>query len=250
KSGRNEEGRKRNMPTEFFTITNCVVYHGHGGFVIGSEMSGGARNLFVSNCTFIGTDVGLRFKTTRGRGGIVEKIYISDINMINIPTDAIGFDMYYGGNSPVPEPDEKVVEVPKETTVPEVSEGTPQFRDFYIRNIFCNGADRAIFLQGLPEMSIKNINLENISIKANTGFTCIEGDQISLKNVKLEVKKGNAAVISNGKNVALSDFKCIGYKGKMLKISGKQTANINLTNIGTLVDYEASEDVSPKVIIK
>jgi polygalacturonase len=74
KSGRDEEGRKRGMPTMNGIIRNNTVYHAHGGFVIGSEMSGGANNLFVYNCTFIGTDIGLRFKTTRGRGGVIENI--------------------------------------------------------------------------------------------------------------------------------------------------------------------------------
>jgi len=82
KSGKDEQGRKRGLPTENVLIDNCTVYHGHGGFVIGSEMSGGARNIKVSNCTFIGTDVGLRFKSNRGRGGIVEDIYIENIKMI------------------------------------------------------------------------------------------------------------------------------------------------------------------------
>ena len=75
KSGKDEEGRKRGMPTENGIIRNNVVYNGHGGFVIGSEMSGGARNLFVYDCTFMGTDKGLRFKSVRGRGGVVENIY-------------------------------------------------------------------------------------------------------------------------------------------------------------------------------
>src|SRR5690606_29371821 len=74
KSGRDAEGRKRAMPTENVIIRNCTVYASHGGFVIGSEMSGGVRNVHVSHCTFIGADIGLRFKTTRGRGGIVENI--------------------------------------------------------------------------------------------------------------------------------------------------------------------------------
>ena len=81
KSGRDAEGRKRAMPVENVIIRGCTVYSSHGGFVIGSEMSGGARNIFVSNCTFIGADIGLRFKTTRGRGGIVENIFIKDIYM-------------------------------------------------------------------------------------------------------------------------------------------------------------------------
>ncbi|HMJ45954.1 MAG TPA: glycoside hydrolase family 28 protein, partial [Ferruginibacter sp.] len=101
KSGRDEEGRKRAMPTQDVIIRNCVVYHAHGGFVIGSEMSGGAKNIFVSNCSFIGTDIGLRFKTTRGRGGIVENIYVNEIVMTDIVGEAILFDMYYAAKDPI-----------------------------------------------------------------------------------------------------------------------------------------------------
>ena len=100
KSGRDAEGRKRGMPTKDVIVNNCVVYHSHGGFVVGSEMSGGVNNMFVSNCTFIGSDIGLRFKTTRGRGGVVENIYVNNINMKDIPAEAILFDMYYMAKDP------------------------------------------------------------------------------------------------------------------------------------------------------
>jgi DNA sulfur modification protein DndE len=203
KSGRDEEGRKRGKPTENFIITNCVVYHGHGGFVIGSEMSGGVKNLFVDNCTFLGTDIGLRFKTTRGRGGIVENIYVSNISMVNIPTEAVRFDMYYMGTSPVPEGDEKVKTEKEPVKAYEVNEGTPQFKNFYIRNIQCNGAAQAIYLQGVPEMKINNIFIENSSFKTTTGFTCIDGENIRLTNVKMEVSKGEPTKIINSKNVEI-----------------------------------------------
>jgi len=101
KSGRDAAGRQRGMPVENVTIRHCTVYASHGGFVIGSEMSGGARNIDVENCSFIGTDIGLRFKTTRGRGGVVENINIRDIHMINIPGEAILFDMYYAAKDPI-----------------------------------------------------------------------------------------------------------------------------------------------------
>ena len=74
------------------------MFKGHGGFVVGSEMSGGVKNIYVSDCQFLGTDVGLRFKSTRGRGGVVENIYINNISMFDIQTDAITFDLYYGAN--------------------------------------------------------------------------------------------------------------------------------------------------------
>ena len=82
KSGRDEEGRLRGEPCENVIVRDNVVLHGHGGFVIGSEMSGGVKNVSVSGCSFVGTDTGLRFKSARGRGGVVENIHISDINMI------------------------------------------------------------------------------------------------------------------------------------------------------------------------
>ncbi len=84
KSGKDEEGRKRGMPTENGIIRNNTIYKGHGGFVVGSEMSGGARNIFVENCTFMGTDKGLRFKSVRGRGGVVEHIYARNLYMKDI----------------------------------------------------------------------------------------------------------------------------------------------------------------------
>ena len=136
KSGANERGRRIGVPTENVWIENCLVYHAHGGFTIGSEMSGGVRNVHVNNCLFMGTDVGLRFKSTRGRGGIVEKIYISNVRMTDIQTDAINFNMYYGGKAPLDARGE--LTTPERKEVP-ASEGTPQFRDIYIENVICRG---------------------------------------------------------------------------------------------------------------
>ena len=91
KSGKDEDGRRRGEPCQNVIVKNNTVLHGHGGFVVGSEMSGGVKNIYVEDCTFMGTDVGLRFKSTRGRGGVVENIYINNINMINIPNAIVRF---------------------------------------------------------------------------------------------------------------------------------------------------------------
>ena len=101
KSGKDEDGRRRAMPTRNLLIDNCFVYHGHGGFVVGSEMSGGVENIVVSNCRFLGTDVGLRFKSKRGRGGVVRNIFIRDIYMTDIVTEPLLFDLFYGNMSAV-----------------------------------------------------------------------------------------------------------------------------------------------------
>jgi len=205
KSGKDEQGRKRGMPTENGIIRNNIVYHAHGGFVIGSEMSGGAKNLYVSNCTFIGTDVGLRFKTTRGRGGIVENIYVNNINMKDIAGEAILFDMYYSAKDPVPLPGEKR-EAPKVEVMP-VTDGTPQFRNFYVTNIVCNGAEKGIFVRGLPEMSIKNINLSNLSIKANRAVVCEEANGLNITNLHIEAADTKPLIsIQNSSNITFNNI--------------------------------------------
>lgn len=229
KSGRDAEGRKRGMPTENVIIRGCTVYASHGGFVIGSEMSGGAKNIYVSNCTFIGTDIGLRFKTTRGRGGVVENIFIKDIYMKDIVGEAILFDMYYMAKDPIPLAGEKR-ELPKVEFKP-VDETTPVFKNFHVSNVYCNGADKAIFVRGLPEMHIKDIVLENMVLQADKGIDVQEASNITFRNIKVISKETNPVV-----DVIQSDnlvFDNITYKEGaelLFRISGDRTKEIKVKN--------------------
>lgn len=222
KSGKDEEGRKRGKPTENVIVRNNVVYKGHGGFVVGSEMSGGARNIFVYDCSFMGTDIGLRFKTARGRGGLVENIYVKNIRMKDIVHDAILFDMYYFMRPPAE--NEKV-------EVPVVTEATPQFQNFYISDIICNGAERGIFIRGLPEMRIKNIVLNDIVLKTTKGAEIIEATDIRLSNVQLlSDKKKPVIFLGNTSNITLNDIKYTFNSALLLSIKGEKSCNIKVTN--------------------
>ena len=186
KSGKDKDGRLRGRPCENVVVDGCTVFAGHGGFVVGSEMSGGVRNILVENCQFLGTDVGLRFKSTRGRGGIVENIFIDNVSMTDIKTDAITFNMYYGGKS--------VAEMladgdnPDNTTKMPVSEETPIFRNIDIKNIVCNGAGRAMEFNGLPEMPINGIRLQNINIIAKSDAVFNNCQNIRQRNVHVTVR--------------------------------------------------------------
>ncbi|PRY10912.1 polygalacturonase [Pontibacter ummariensis] len=228
KSGKNEDGRRRGMPTENVIIKNNTVYHGHGGFVVGSEMSGGVKNVHVSDCTFMGTDIGLRFKSTRGRGGVVENIYISNIDMIDIPTEAISFNLFYGGNSPVLEEGQSAdTEARVEELVP-VTEETPSFKDIYMKNIRVAGAEQALALQGLPEMNLKNVRLENAVLKAKKGITAVDADGIQLKNVKVLTEQGPALTIYNSKNIEVNGLTYKETQEPIVKVLGPLTQNIKL----------------------
>ncbi len=200
KSGKDAAGRRIGVPTEDVLIEGCTVYHAHGGFTIGSEMSGGVRDIRVNNCTFIGTDVGLRFKSTRGRGGVVEKIYISNIRMKDIVGAAIDFNMFYGGKEPVGLSSNTGS---AETKVPPVNVGTPRFRDIHIKNIVCRGAQKAIALEGLPEMPIRDITLRNVSITSQTGVSVTDADGIRFENVRIENQSGPKLTQVRVKNSSL-----------------------------------------------
>ena len=200
KSGKDAEGRKRGRPTENVIVDNCKVFKGHGGFVVGSEMSGGVRNISVSNCKFMGTDVGLRFKSTRGRGGVVENIYINNISMFDIVTDSFLFDLYYGGKSA----SESLEDGDENNAKPEMmvaDETTPVFRNIYVKNIVSRNARRAMFFNGLPEMNITGIHVENAEISSLLGAEISESDGITLKNIHIESKQGSALILNNVKNL-------------------------------------------------
>ncbi len=231
KSGRDEQGRKRGVPTENFIIKNCKVYHAHGGFVIGSEMSGGVRNMFVSDCSFMGSDVGLRFKTARGRGGMVENIYVNNINMTDIPGEAILFDMYYSAKDPV-RADGGEMELPVIKTEA-INEGTPQFRNFFLQNISCKGAETAILIRGLPEMPIKNIHIQDATIESKKGLICIEAEDIFLKNIAIYCQENTVSQIQNSKNVELNNINIPENKEVFVKVMGTKSSNIRLKDSNT-----------------
>jgi DNA sulfur modification protein DndE len=114
-----------------------------------------------------------------------------------------------------------------------VSEETPQFRKIKIENVVCHGAETAIFVRGLPEMNIREITLENISIRSKTGFVCIEGEDIALKNASFVLESGAAISIGNSKTITLENIRYSGG-GRMLDVQGARSKEIKILNSGQL----------------
>ncbi|RXK56172.1 glycoside hydrolase family 28 protein [Oleiharenicola lentus] len=178
KSGKDGVGRRIGVPTEDVLIEDCTVYEGHGGFTIGSEMSGGVRNVLVRNCTFIGTALGLRFKTARGRGGVVENIHVQGIRMTGIEGSAIDFNFFYFSEGQAGAP------------VPPVTEETPVFRNILFEDIVSRGSKAAFTLRGLPEMPLRDITFRDVALSATTGADLGYGEHIVFERVSIRPQQG------------------------------------------------------------
>jgi polygalacturonase len=188
KSGRDEDGRRVGRPSEFITITNCTMYHGHGGVVIGSEMSGGVRDVAISNCVFNGTHRGIRLKTMRGRGGIVENISVSNIVMRDVPSPFV-FNMEY-----------------RHTEPEAFSERTPTFRSIHISNVVATGGGTAMYFRGLEENPIQNVTFSNVRIEAKEGAVAHNVDGLEFHNVRIDTDRKRALVCDNVRNLELDRF--------------------------------------------
>lgn len=182
KSGKDEDGRRHARKCRNLIISDCTVYHGHGGFVIGSEMSGGVENIRVSNCRFIGTDVGLRFKSTRGRGGLVKDIWCDHIYMKDIVTYGVIFNLYYEGVAATEMKDGVQADLKP------VDETTPEFRDVHFSDIICSGADQAIFLNGLPEMPLRGIDFTSCTFTSAKDARVQYAEDVRFREVTINGK--------------------------------------------------------------
>jgi polygalacturonase len=220
------EDTELRVPCENITITNCTMVHGHGGVVIGSEMSGDIRNVTISNCVFECTDRGIRMKSRRGRGGVVEDIRINNIVMKDVLCPFIANLYYFCG------PKGKDKYVWDKDPYPITSE-TPAFRRIHFSNITARKVRAAAgFLYGLSEMYIEDVSFENISIAMaqdaepgmadmmsnldpmkQRGFFCSNVKDITFNNVTISNNEGPAFYVENGINIEFVRCKTKDSKG-------------------------------------
>ncbi|NML63713.1 glycoside hydrolase family 28 protein [Hymenobacter sp. RP-2-7] len=232
KSGRDEEGRRRGVPTENALIEDCKIYRAHGGFVIGSEMSGGVRNVVVRNCAFMGTDVGLRFKTTRGRGGLVENVWVEGIRMTDIAAQAIVFDMYYMAKDPVAQPGDNAA--PPAIAAQPLGEGTPAFRHFYLRDVVCRGAEQGILVRGLPERNIEDVVVRDAVLQCRQGLLCQEARNIHFQNLTLLPTDTRPVLeVQNAQGITFQNLRYPAGTDLLLRVSGPASRDVRLLGTDT-----------------
>lgn len=185
KSGRDADGRRVNRPTENLAITNCIVHHGHGAVVIGSETAGSVRNIVASNIVAQGCERGARIKSTRGRGGIVENVRF-DNWIVEDAEEGINITNYY-------------THTPEEP----VSGRTPVFRNIVISRFTINRAAQTVNVEGLPEMPVSGLRLSDIVASGGRGLRAYNTVGMELHNVQVNPVSGPAFLIRDSKQLEL-----------------------------------------------
>jgi hypothetical protein len=184
KSGRDEDGRNAASPTENITITNCTMLKGHGGVVIGSEMSGGVKRVTISNCVFEGTERGIRIKTMRGRGGVVEDIRVSNISMYNIINEGILITMRYQPTNPE-----------------SLSVRTPEVKNIQLSGINIRGAARPVAVYGLEERAVSEISFNDLRIYSERGILIENTSGITFHDIRMHITQGSPLEAKDSKNI-------------------------------------------------
>jgi polygalacturonase len=188
KSGYNEDGWRVNRPCENVVMRHCSSKRGHGGLVIGSEMSGGVRNVYMHDCYFEGTDRAVRIKSRIDRGGVVENIWAENLKVKNMKYEVAILNMDYSAD--------------RNTTL---RPAPPVFRNIHLKNITADGAPVAIRITGLESHpdAIHDITFENMEIKSTQGVISKFAKNLSFKDVKIIVSKGQPYELCSSKNILI-----------------------------------------------
>ncbi len=222
KSGTEDNGRAHLAPCENITITNCVMAHGHGGVVIGSEMSGSVKNVVITNCIFTGTDRGIRIKSRRGRGGTVQDIRVTNIIMTDVLCP-FTMNLYYACGVW----GDKLVSDKRPGLV---TDGTPRFRHIHLSHVTAHGAKlAAAFLYGLPEMPVEDVSLSDISIAMSPDAKA--GQPEMADDIELMQRAG--FFIRNVRGLRLDNVEVSGQLGPALILADSTDIDINASSTPT-----------------
>ena len=171
KSGRNDEGRRVNIPSENILIENCKMIDGHGGVVIGSEISAGVRNIFVRNCVMNSPNLerAIRIKTNSIRGGFVEDVYVKNLDVIEVEEAVLKINTFYGFYG---EPEGPYI---------------PSIRNIYLENIRVkNGGKYAVMIDGRPQKPVSNVVLKDFYVeKVKEAFKISDSEPIKFRNTQI-----------------------------------------------------------------
>lgn len=212
KSGRDSDGLRVNRPSENIVYRNCITRAGHGLFTIGSETSGGMRNVEVYGLEAFGTNTGIRFKSAKVRGGLIENIWFHDIKMKAVKRPfQFELNWYPEYSYPVIPAAEMNEDIPAHwkvmtTQVEPAEKGIPEFRNIRLSNIEVKEAERGLYANAYSEMPIHDLTWEDISIEAYEAGSLNHAADWTMKNVQLITATDQPLMVKNSHDLQLPEW--------------------------------------------
>lgn len=232
KSGLEPDIWNRNISSENITIRNSVINAGHAGVAIGSEMSGGVRNVSIERNYFSHLDWAVRIKSIRGRGGFVENIFAKNLRLQDVD-QVLAIDLQY----------------PAPTLIPLTNE-PPRVENISLQNVSGKDIKEVFYLRGLPESTLKNVRIANIALKTKGLSEIIDSENITLEHLKINNFKDKELFIENSRDIIFrnSSF-CQTNSHNCIVIDGKDNDRIHFkqTNISR-ANIDLGENVSKESI--
>ncbi len=221
KSGLNEDGWRVGLPSENIVVRGIRAARGHGGVGIGSEMSGGVRNVYAHDCEFTNTEKGFRIKSMRGRGGLVENVFYENVRHRDTLHAVVEITTHYQASTLQPR-----------TTM------APTIRGVHLRDITAIGARRSIDIVGLPEAPIRDLTVENVEISSEQGVRCKDCLDVHFENVRVTPSAGLPFLLDDARSVRIDDS-CPGAADACLQLFGERSA-------GVVIDGTAFSRITPR----
>ena len=223
KAGRGRDGLRVNKPTKNVVVRYCLAKQGHGAITVGSETAGMIKNLYIHDCVFDNTGVGIRFKTRRPRGGGGENLYYKRLRMNLHGTafkwDMLGQPMYVG-------------DLAKRKPVREINKLTPQFSDIFMEDILVEKAETFLKIYGIPETPMQNLQMENVAVRQSEElFVAHDAKDLSFKHLRVK-SQDSLMQFLDARNILFEDaeFEVPG-NALYLKKQGKLTDSIRFSDV-------------------
>lgn len=235
KSGYNEDGWRVGRPTENVIMRNCFSKRGHGGLVIGSEMSGDVRNVFMEDCEFEGTDRAIRIKSRADRGGVVEKIYARNLKVKNMQREVVILNMDYGSDRNKP-----------------IASKPPVFRNMQFDNITGDGAPTAILIQGMADSPIENIRFVNMTIKSTKGVVANFVRGLVFDKVQVTPTGGPVFKLTDAADITIKGSVAPKATELFLQLGGRTSRAVTLESCdltGAAKPFVVGADLKPEEVV-
>ncbi|MDP0501999.1 MAG: glycoside hydrolase family 28 protein [Verrucomicrobiota bacterium JB022] len=211
KSGYNQDGWRVGKPTENVVMRWCSSKRGHGGLVIGSEMSGDVRNVYMYECEFEGTDRAVRLKSRADRGGVVENVWAENLKVKDMQYEVVILNMDYSA-------DKSAITNPH----------PPVFRNIHIRNIEGDGAPEAIKIVGMKDSLIEDVTFENIRIRSQKGAFLRNVTDVTFENVEINPSEGAAFILDHATDVTIRNATATPGTAAFVRLEGSEPSDVEI----------------------